>query len=1085
MKSRRRYYRILLISLLLVNSFFTLYAGTQLSGITISRKDAPLSEIFVTVYQQSGFYFLYQDEVLKGAKKVTIDVKDATIEEVLEICFAGQPLTFTISEHHVIVVSRKAGTVPESEVTVWAEGKIVNEKDQPLEGANIQVKGTFKGTQSDARGNFKLKLKRDNLNLEISYTGYQSKQISAIPGQFMTISLSVSASPLDQIQVIAYGSVSKRLNIGDVASVNAKTIAEQPVSNALEALEGRVAGLQITQQTGVPGGAITVLLRGQNSIANGNNPLYIVDGVPFTGSSLSSTVLSGLITNGGNPMSTINPANIESIEILKDADATSIYGSRGANGVILITTKMGKAGRTAVDLNVYAGAGRVTRMMPLLNTPQYLEMRHEAFNNDGQTPSPYVDYDLLSWDTTRYTDWQKTLYGETSAITNAEISVSGGNQNTQFILGGGYNRQTTVFPGTFSYERGSGHVGINHSSSDQRLKINFSTMYAAENNFLPHFDNTTYALSLPPDAPHLYDSAGKLNWENGSFTNPYAIFLSPYSARTNNLISNIVLCYEFLPRLSLKINGGYSNMQMNETQTNPLISFNPAYGLTSGFSYFSNQSLETWILEPQIEYRLNSGIGNFNILVGSTFQQSLNNGQTLFANGFASDVLIGDLGAASSINQINTIDSKYRYMAVFGRVNYNWKDKYLFSLTARRDGSSRFGPDNQFAGFGSVAAGWIFSKENFFQKNVKVLSFGKLRSSYGSSGNDQIGDYQYLDSWSPVYYNYQSTAGIQPARLFNPNYGWEVNKKWEAGLELGFLKDRIYFTSSYYQNRSSSQLVGYPLPLITGFSSVQQNLAATVQNTGWEFVLTTRNTSGSHFLWTTSFNLTVPANKLLSYPNIDNSSYQYIYTVGRSLNTFKSFEYTGVDPKTGLYGFKDVNKDGVISLPSDLTPTKTVAQQYYGGLSNTLQYGNWQLTVFFQFVKQIGRNYIYANYTAPGMFGNQPTEVLDHWQKTGDRSRVEQYTQSYGSEAYAMYNNLTYSDQAVSDASYIRLKNISVSYQLSKKMLANWHMQGLRMYIQGQNLLTITHFQGVDPENQSLNSLPPLKVLTAGIQVTL
>jgi TonB-dependent starch-binding outer membrane protein SusC len=1077
-------YRILLSALLISAVSLQVLAKENGTGITLSKKNAALSEIFLSVYQQSGFFFLYKDEILRDARKVTIEVKDASIQDVLRICFSEQPFTYAISDH-VIIVTRKSDSSKETDPTFWIEGKVVNEKDQPLEGADIEVKGTFRGTQSDARGNFKIRLNPDRLNLEISYTGYENKLVKAVSGQFLTVVLKISTSPLDQIQVIAYGSTSKRLNIGDVSTIGAKTIAEQPVTNPLEALEGRAAGLQITQQTGVPGGAFTVLIRGQNSIANGNNPLYVIDGVPFTGTSISSNLVSGGITSGGNPLSSMNPADIESVDILKDADATSIYGSRGANGVILITTKMGKAGKTNVDMNVYAGSGKVTRFMPLLNTTQYLQMRREAFQNDGEVPNSSTDYDLLSWDTTRYTDWQKSLYGGTANLLNAQVSLSGGNQNTRFIIGGSYNRQTTVFPGNFSDQKGTGHVGITHTSNDQRFKINFTALYSGENNFLPSFDNTSQALILPPDAPPVYDSSGKLNWANGTFNNPFAQIERNYTAKTNNLLSNMVLSYELFPHFLVRLNAGYSNLQMNENQINPLSSLNPTYGYPSGFSYFSNQSLETWILEPQLEYRISSKFGGLNFLMGSTFQQNLTNGQTLYATGFSSDYLLKDIGAASSITQEGVNQSEYRYEALFARISYNWQEKYLLNLTARRDGSSRFGPENQFANFGSIAGGWIFSKEKFFEQNVPALSFGKLRTSYGSSGNDQIGDYQYLDSWTPVFYNYQGLSGLQPARLYNPDYGWEVNRKWEAGLELGFLKDRIYVSTSYYRNRSSNQLVGYPLPLITGFSSIQQNLSAVVQNTGWEFVVTTRNISTRNFTWTTNINLTIPQNKLIAYPNLANSPYAYLYVVGKSLNLYPTDQARGVDPKTGLYTFTDVNQDGTITYPEDWLPLKTIEQQYYGGFNNTFQYKNFQAVIFFQFVKQTGRNYLIGNYTAPGMLGNQAAYVLNHWQQSGDQKPIEQYTQDYGSAAYTAYVNQSTSDQGISDASYIRLKNVSVSYQLSSSTLARMHLQLVRFYIQGQNLLTITHFMGVDPENQSITSLPPLKIWTGGIQITL
>jgi TonB-dependent starch-binding outer membrane protein SusC len=1068
---------IKLTSILLLACCLQLSAKSYGQRITLSKTNAPLQEVFLDIYRQTGYYFMCKDNLLESARKVDIQVKDATLLEVLDICFRNQPLDYSISDH-VIVVSRKA-----SPPLINVSGKVVNEKGEALPGTNISIKNSNILVATVIDGSFSLHQVDNESILVVSRVGYETQEFPLHGNKEVTIHMVLSVSSLDQVQIIAYGTTTRRLDIGDISSVSAETISQQPVSDPLQALEGRAPGLQITQTSGVPGSAITVLIRGQNSIANGNNPLYVIDGVPFTANSISSGLVSGGITVGGSPLSSMNPADIESIEILKDADATSIYGSRGANGVILITTKMGKPGKTAVDLNIYSGSSVVTQFMPVLNTPQYLKMRREAFNNDAQQPNIYSDYDLLVWDTTRYTDWQKSLFGQTANITNVQGSVSGGNLNTKFILGGSYNRQTTVFPGSFNDQKGTGHVGITHTSANQRFKLNFTALYSSENNYLPSIDNISQALTLPPDTPPVYDSSGKLNWANGTFTNPYAVLLSYYKSTTHNLLGNIVLNYELLPHLNIKLSGGYSNLNMDEVSVRPLTSIPPAFHSTSGHSFFSTQSLDNWIIEPQIEFTNASKYGSVSVLAGTTFQQNLLNGQTLLGTGFSSDELLTDIGAASHITQEGVNQSEYRYEALFGRISYNWKEKYLINLTGRRDGSSRFGPNRQFANFGSVAAGWIFSKEPFISKNLPALSFGKIRSSYGTSGNDQIGDYQYLDSWTPVFYNYQSVAGLQPVRLNNPDYSWELNRKWEVGMELGFLKERIYFTSSYYQNRSSNQLVGYPLPLITGFSSVQQNLAATVQNTGWEFVLTTRNIVTKNFSWTTNFNLTIPRNKLISYPGLAESPYAGIYEIGKSLNLYTTTQATGVDPKTGLYTFTDADHDGNISFPADWFALKSIEQQYYGGFNNMFQYKNFQATIFFQYVKQTGKNYLFGNYVSPGMFGNQAAYVLNPWQKPGDEKSIQQYTQSYG-PAFSSYANEVSSDQAISDASFIRLKNISVSYQFSAKTLSSLHLQLLRIYIQGQNLVTFTHFMGLDPENQSHTSIPPLKTLTAGVQIT-
>ena len=1070
-----------LTTIIVLATCLHLSAETYGQTITLSKKNASLSEIFLSIYQQTGYYFLYKDDLLKDARKVTIEVKDATLKEVLKICFEDQPISFTISDHTIVVV-RKQMPVPDRNLPLTINGKVINERGEPMEGAYVFIKGTNTGVQTDSKGNFTIRADPDSVELLVSYAGYQTKTVSAHRGEIVRVTLSLSNNLLDQVQVIAYGITSRRLNTGDVSTVTAETITSQPVSNPLAALEGRVAGLVVTQQTGVPGGSFNVQIRGQSSIFNGNNPLYIIDGVPFTGTSINSDIVGASINGGGSAFSNIDPSNIESIDILKDADATAIYGSRGANGVVLITTKKGKSGKTSFDFNINAGAGSVTHMMPLLNTNNYLLMRHEAFTNDGATPDPAFDYDLTVWDTSRYTNWQNEIIGNNSSITNIQANLSGGNNNTQYILGGNYYHTTTVFPGDFADQKISTHFGLTQSSLDGRFKLSFSGNYILDDNNLPAFDPTRYAVTLPPDAPAGLKPDGQINWENGTFTyNPYQFLLQPYKSNANNLIGDLTMSYSFIKGLDIKVNLGYNRMQISETAEFPIATLNPAYGQTTGSAYFSNQSLNSWIIEPQAEYKKSGKAGKFDLLIGLTFQQNLNKGENLSATGFTNDAFLENIAAASQIYVISSKDIDYRYQSGFARLNYNWQDKYILNLTGRRDGSSRFGPGNQFANFGAIGGAWLFSNEKWWKEFFPFISFGKLRGSYGITGNDQIGDYGYLDSWTPTPYPYQGLSGLQPTGLANADYGWENNRKSELGVDLGLLKDKILFSVSYYENKSSNQLINYTLPGITGFAGIVQNSVATVRNSGFEFELNIANIKSKNFSWQAGINLTIPKNELLNYPGLSGSPYANTYVVGKSLSILKAYHYTGVNAQTGLYSFQSKDPANPV-YPDDLKAVKQLGARYYGGFQNSFSYKNWRLGFFIQFVDQLGYNYLYYNFTQPGMSGNQPDWVLNRWQKSGDRPLVEKFSQNYG-EAYSSYLNVTTSsDQVLSDASYIRLKTLDFSYTFSGNWMKKMKLEGLRIYVQGQNLFTITHYMGMDPENQNLTTLPPLKILTAGFQ---
>ncbi len=762
---------------------------------------------------------------------------------------------------------------------------------------------------------------------------------------------------------------------------------------------------------------------------------------------------------------------------MKDADATAIYGSRGANGVILITTKKGKAGKTAIDANINSGYGKVARTIDLLNTQQYLQMRREAFANDG-VPFPSVvtdpgnpDYDVNgTWDTTRYTNWQKELIGGTAHFTTANLSVSGGNTNTTFLIGGNYSRQTTVFPGNSDDRKGGAHFSVTNTSADQKFHITFSGQYNIDVNSEPGVDMTQYII-LAPDAPALYDAHGNINFQGGTFNNPLTSTLQTFSATTSNLVSNLNFDYKIFSGLSFDGRLSYTRIQADQITLFPATSYYGPPNPNNRSNSTGSSYVGTWIAEPQLNYTKKLGQGRFDVLLGTTFQESKQSSQGFYAFGFSNDALISNTSAATKVGAIPGSYSDYRYNGLYGRMSYNWQDKYIFNVTARRDGSSRFGPSKQFGDFYSIAPAWIFTKEKWVEDHLPWLSFGKLRGSIGTTGNDQLADYQYLSSYSTSS-NYQNTTGLTPSRIANPYFSWEITRKIEGGIDLSFLKDRIQLTVDYYRNRSNNQLARTPLPSQDGFSSIQSNLPALVQNTGFEFELNTINIDAGSFKWTTSFNLTIPRNKLISYPNLSSSSNAFDYEVGQPLSLLYGFKSTGVDPQTGLYVFAGA---------PDLKFIPAHTQEFYGGMNNGISYRQWRLDVFTQFVKQTGLNYL-ASFSggAPGSFNNnEPIEVLNRWMAPGQSTNIQKYTTS--NDSYGQYIQ---SNAIISDASFIRIKTISLSYRLPAKFLTHVFVKNARIYLQGQDLFTFTGYKGLDPETQSL-SLPPLRMITAGIQIGL
>lgn len=953
-----------------------------------------------------------------------------------------------------------------------------------LIGATVQVKGSKTATLTDFTGNYTIKAAPTDV-LIFSYLGYKTIERPVGNQQVIAVQLEQDTTILKEVVVNAgYYTVKEKERTGSIARITAKDIENQPVTNVLATMQGRMAGVNIVQETGIAGGGFKINIRGVNSLReDANNPLYIIDGVPYSTDAISDLQTSTSTIGNGNPLASINPNDIESIEVLKDADATAIYGSRGANGVVLITTKKGKSGKTSVTITTSTAVGSVTKMMDLMNTEQYLTMRRKAYANDGIATYPANAYDVNgTWDQNRYTDWQNVLIGGTSEVNTIQANITGGNQQTSFLVSGNYRTETSVFPGDFLYKRGGARVNLNHRSDDNKFSVQFSGSYMVQNNDLPWIDYVTLSRQLAPNAPALYDSNGNLNWDNNTWTNPLSNNVRKCLTFTTDLIANTVMSYKLADNLVLKSSFGVSDLSNEDSRSTPSTTYNPSFNLSSQYSsiYVNNLRRRSWIMEPQLSWNKAFGNATVDVLMGATFQSQTSKKQLAYATGFSSNSLLYDLSAASQVLIRNNEEIDYKYQAFFGRANYSYAKKYIINFTARRDGSSRFASGNQFSTFGALGAAWLFHKEDFLKSTERFLSFGKLRASYGITGSDQIGDYQYLDTYSSSGIGYGGIIGLQPSRLYNTNFGWESNKKLEVALELGFLNDRILFSASTYRNRSSNQLVGLPLPGTTGFPSIQTNLDATVENRGVEFTLRTENIKKSNFSWVSNFNITKAGNKLLSFPGLETSAYRNQYVIGQPTTIQKLFQFTGVDPATGLYQFTDFNGDGVISYEYDRQVVKDFNPDFYGGLQNVFTYKGFQLDFLFQFVKQ--QNFNFANTQKfAGHFINQPVAYLNSWQEAGDNVPYQLYATNANSQATQRSDFFGLSSGAVSDASFIRLKNISVAYTLPKSIMPNVNC---RLSLEGQNVLTLTNYQGADPEFVQGGLLPPLKMYSFNLQLT-
>jgi TonB-linked SusC/RagA family outer membrane protein len=1048
----------------------------QTTYVTLTARKMPLAQAFRQIQQKTGLLFVYQPGLVDVYKDVQVPEGRFTVAQALDSMLVGTYLDFTESNRNIIVFKRP--------VLLKVRGRVTErETGEPLPGVSVAVKDTDRGTHTDENGRFELDALSDDALL-FSFTARVPREIRI--NNMTEFDVVLEPQQLGEVLINAgYYTIPAEYQVGNIASMTASQIDNQTVTNPLQAMQGRMAGVYIEQTSGLPGAGYNIRIRGRNSLRDdGNEPLYIIDGVPFPSKSYASVdVASGVLGVKSSPLASINPTAIESIDVLKDADATAIYGSRGSNGVVLITTRRASSNETSIDLNVYQGFSEVPHFMKLLNSRQWIEMRKEAFANDNATMTTSNARDLMVWDTTRYTDWQKELIGGRARVTSGTLSLSGGVKNTHFLFGGTYYKEGSVFPGDFGYNRVASLLSLTHRSTDDRLNVEVSVNYVNEKNELPSSDLTFPAITLAPVAPAVYDSLGQLNWQNSTWLNPYSYVLQTYSATTKSLLTSAAVSYRIWKGFSLKSDLGYTAINREEVMLIPIRSFNPANAFATGTNMTARPQVTTWNLEPQLEYKGAIGKGKLEAMIGATFQKTLTESTTLFAGGYTSDALLNNLAVAPELTVREPRYEDYRYNALFGRLNYVWNKKYILNLTARRDGSSRFGPERQFANFGAAGAGWIFTQEPVVGDNLSWLSFGKLRVSYGVTGSDQMPDYEFMDSYTPTFFLYNNQPSIVPSRLANPEYSWENNRKLETGLNLGFLKNRVTFEASWYRNRASQQLVGRPLPDITGFTNVRYNLPSIAQNSGVELQGYAMLMERDQLSWSSSFNVSFPTSKLLEFEDLElYADFRNKYIVGKSLDIAKRLRSLGVNPDDGFYQFEGVEPGTTEYQVEDLIGQKRLGVRYFGGWQNTITYGSFQLDFLFQFVNQTVYSYM-RTFGLPGSRQtNQPVEVMDRWQKDGDVAPVQRFSQnSLRTELHSMQSE---SDQGIVDGSFVRLKTTSLSYNLTTPLLERLRLKRLRIYVQGQNLLTFTDYVGFDPENASPGVVPPLRTFAAGIQVT-
>jgi TonB-dependent starch-binding outer membrane protein SusC len=916
--------------------------------------------------------------------------------------------------------------------------------NEPLIGVAITVLPGKIGTVTDINGNFSLPT---GDSLVLRYVGYAELRM-AITRRNLRLQMEPTAAELTEVVVIGYGSQSRRDVTGSVVSVSGKDLEKKPITRIENALQGQAAGVQVTQYSGKPGNTMSIRVRGATSLSAGNEPLYVVDGVPI------------LNTEG------LNPADISSIEVLKDASASAIYGARAANGVVLITTKRGTAGRSTISFASSAGISQVTRQLDMLNTADYIALINESYTNSGQQPrlNP-EDYTVYN------TNWQDEIYRD-AATSNHQLSAQGGSENSRYFLSINRQNQDGIVR-----ESGYKRTGVRFNfSSDLRKNIAVGSNFNLSNvRFAAVPDNSRVnqggvilgALSSPPligiyNEDGTYTTNPLQSWEN-----PVANIEAPIdNVNTNRVVGNVFLDLGLLKNLKFKTSFGieaYNNK--NDYFLDP---FRTQFGRSlQGIGTVSTNQELIWLSENTLTYQRQFKQHHITVLGGVTAQESRYEGTFARAEGFPNGT-VTSLNAGSRKIEASSFASQWALFSYLGRASYKFNEKYLVDVNFRADGSSRFGANHRYSYFPSASVGWRISEEGFM-RGVKAINDMKLRVSVGTNGNQNIGDfasYGLYATGSNYNLNGVILPGTRPSSIGNADLRWETTSQWNAGIDLTIADYRLNFTADIYQKNTRDLLINVDLPQSTGFSSGIQNLGA-IRNSGVELAVRSKNVIRPKFNWSTNFNISANRNeveniggpdKIIFAGNIPESGFSVIVQEGLPLGAFYGFVNQGVNPENGDLVFADLNADGVVN-DDDRRVIGDPNPDFIAGFGNNISWGNFELDVLFQAV--YGNDVLNATRIeteAMNSVKNGSAETLTRWRNPGDITRMPRAV--FGDPN----RNARISDRFIEDGSYLRLRNITLTYNLPAVAQKRMRLQQAALFVSGQNIWTLTNYSGYDPE---------------------
>lgn len=1087
-----------LTTLLLITALFGLHANNgyaQKTKVTLSVENSSVRNIIDNIESTTDFRFIYKIKQVDLSRRVSLDLHEVNIEKVLKSLFSTTNTVYKIRGTQIILKQgvrtlKKETEKEEGEVLNTPEqdnivtGNIVDEEGTPLPGASILEKGTTNGTQSDFDGNYSISLSNLNTTLVVSYIGFATQQVAINGRTMINIKMEVDAAGLDEVVVVGYGSVKKSDLTGSVSSVNSEDLVAFPVVDATQALQGRAAGVTVQSTNGAPGSEYSIQIRGNTSINAGNDPLIVVDG--FIGGTMPPS------------------EDIKSMEILKDASSTAIYGARGANGVVLITTKRGTEGKPQFSFSSSYSSQKEINTLDLLDADQFTGYIQELYP------------DFVPELTGTGTDWQDKIF-RPGGTQNYQLSVAGGTDKLNYYLSGAIYDQKGVIKDS-DYKRYSLTSNLDLKVSES---VNIGTSLFARRtnrNGVRTQEGGDASQTGVVSGAYKFSPTQGVKDENGDnslsvvgypIDNPYAM-ATEYQNEVEqdlfqgNVYAEIALAegLKFKSTLGVKVSGSRTGQYYPTTLERG--------SSTGGEATLTKVKYTSLINENYLNYsKIFGDIHDVSLMAGYSYQKDRTEYSTTIASGFISDSFsYWNLGAGTNTPSVDSELTKSAFEAFFGRVNYTLNDKYLFTFTGRYEGASVFAANNKYGFFPSAAFGWKISDEEFLSDS-STISLLKLRTSYGEVGNQAISPYQSLASFTDVFTTVQGSTvtALRPSTISNNDLSWETTTQTNIGVDFGILGNRFGFTADYYIMRTEDLLFDVPTPTFTGFETQLQNIG-TVENRGFELALNATIIQNDDFKWKSFANISFNKNEIIKLVENDTEGNDIYYSSaplagagntqilreGLSVGQFWGFVYDGVvqsadevlvgGEDVGGEKFKDLNGDGELT-DDDRSVMGNPHPDFTWGWNNDFSYKNLSLNIFIQ-GSQGGEMLNYSLMELGALNGrtNVTTEALDRWTPTNTDTDIP--------EARISRSFVT-SDRWVDDASYIRLKNISLGYNFPETLLSKIKLSSARIYISGQNLLTLTDYKGVDPEvaygssssNLGLDygSYPNVKSYTLGLNI--